>query len=91
MAYYTVQEFITRAQAGGSVKVINSITASGQNTLTLHIGNQPFDVGFNCVDLGAYFTAEDTLKSYELRAMLVKKYVLATSGLISLSLTPTSA
>ena len=84
---YTMQQFINRAVTGSSVKVRNLASASPY-TITMHINNQPFDVGLTSIDCGNYFTAQQVLESYELRARILSGEIGVLSGFVSLSLTP---
>jgi len=84
---YTIQEFIDRAETGGGVQIYNSVTASV--AIDIPIGEMFLDMNTTTpYDLGKYFSAQQVLESYALRANIIDGKIIAEAGTTSLSLTP---
>ena len=79
---YSIQQFITQASAGGGV----SLSAA---TVTLNCMidyQQPFSIGTTSIDVGQYFSSRQVLECYALRAAIISGDVIASAGVVSLSM-----
>ena len=91
MAAYTIQEFITRAEASGGISLsIATISAAPANGMEVKIGDQfvNFSAANTPYQLGNYFTAVQVLSSYDLRSHIVQGAVVTSAGTTSLSCAP---